>query len=71
MTVVGRTGHMNEAGEYVPDTVTIRVEDGEWACVASGSDEADARERGQAAIDQAKEELRKQQEQRRHQRGEG
>jgi hypothetical protein len=60
MTVVGRTGHM-ENGEYVPDTVTVLVDDpGGWAVTANDVSEDAARERGRDVIEKAKAELREQ-----------
>lgn len=58
--IVGREGHM-EAGKYVADSVTVRVEmPGGWSVYANDTTEAKARKRGEEEIEKAKDEMRKQ-----------
>lgn len=58
--VVGRTGHMDDAGNYVPETVTVRVEDpGGWAVVANDVDEVTAEQSGRQQIAREKAVMRK------------
>lgn len=61
MTIVGRTGHMDENGEYLEDTVTVHIEEsGGWAVDANDVSEQAAEDRGHEAISAAKRELRQQ-----------
>lgn len=60
MTIVGGSGHM-ENGEYVADTVTVRVKmPGGWAVTANDTTEEKAYELARQTIEKAKQEFAQQ-----------